>query len=278
MGEYNKVYEGDEIVYRYGKFRDSMDKVLEHNMGNKTWTIGINQFSDLTQAEFEKMMLGYLPRMRATKSVSRDIPSNTPLADVDWRKVQGALTEVKDQGPCGSCWAFSAVGGIEGALFRKTSKVTSLSESSLVDCSGSYGNQACNGGLMDNAFKYVEAEGIPTEKSYQYVPFKRSCKKYPIFTKIATFKDVTDLESAIRVQPVSVAVDARKWSSYSGGTFSCTGKTELDHGVLLVGSYSKYWVVKNSWGSIWGLSGFIQIAKGKGANCGIDQAASYPSI
>merc|ERR1711860_446871 len=228
--------------------------VLEHNSGNSSWTIGINQFSDLTQAEFEKMMLGYIPRARTTKKVSR---SQSPQADIDWREKSGALTPVKDQGQCGSCWAFSTTGGIEGALYRKQGHATSLSEASLVDCSGSYGNQGCNGGLMDNAFKFVEHKGIPTESAYPYVPH---------------------VESAIHVQPVSVAVDARKWSSYSSGTFHCTGRTQLDHGVLLVGSYSNYWIIKNSWGEMWGMSGFIQLAKGSGANCGVDEAASYPTI
>jgi len=276
LKEYNKVYEGDEVAYRFDIYKANMDKVLEHNSGNSSWTIGINQFSDLTQAEFEKMMLGYIPRGADTREkVSR---SRSPETSIDWREKSGALTPVKDQGQCGSCWAFSTTGGIEGALYRKQGHATSLSEASLVDCSGSYGNQGCNGGLMDNAFKFVEHKGIPTESSYPYVPHTETCHSFTSFTKVSTYKDVSDLESAIQVQPVSVAVDARKWSSYSGGTFSCTGSTQLDHGVLLVGSYSNYWVIKNSWGTMWGMEGFIQLAKGSGANCGVDEAASYPTI
>jgi len=269
---YNKVYEGDEVAYRFGIFMASMDEVVEYNSGNSSSTKGINRFSDLTQVEFERSMLGYVSRGKATEAVSGQF-----VGDVDWR-TKGALTPIKDQKQCGSCWAFSSTGGLEGAEFISAGSVVSLSEQALVDCSGSYGNQGCNGGLMDNAFKFVKAKGIPTESSYPYTAKDGSCKSFTSQTKLSSFTDVTDLETALVQQPISVAVDATKWSPYEGGVFKCSGRVSLDHGVLLVGSYSEYWVVKNSWGSSWGENGFIRLSKASGSNCGITQAASYPTI
>jgi len=269
---HGKVYEGDEVAYRFGVFKASMDAVLEHNSGNSSWTTGINRFSDLTQVEFERSMLGYISRDRNTEAVSGDFQN-----DVDWRGK--ALTPIKDQGQCGSCWAFSSTGGLEGAEFISSAKVTSLSEQALVDCSGSYGNQGCNGGLMDNAFKFVKAKGIPTESSYPYTAKDGTCKTFTSQTKLTSFTDVSDLETALLQQPISVAVDARKWSPYSGGSvFKCSGSVQLDHGVLLVASFADYWVIKNSWGAAWGEKGFIRLSKASGSNCGITQAASFPTI
>merc|ERR1719464_1500143 len=216
-----------------------MDEVVEYNSGNSSSTKGINRFSDLTQVEFERSMLGYVSRGKATEAVS---------------------------------------GQFVGAEFISAGSVVSLSEQALVDCSGSYGNQGCNGGLMDNAFKFVKAKGIPAESSYPYTGRDGNCKSFTSQTKLSTFTDVTDLETALVQQPISVAVDANKWSPYKGGVFKCSGRVSLDHGVLLVGSYSEYWVVKNSWGSSWGENGFIRLSKASGSNCGITQAASYPTI
>merc|ERR1719245_152673 len=248
-----------------------MDAVLEHNSGNHSWTKGINQFSDLTDVEFERSMLGYVSRGKNTDAVSGEF-----TGDVDWRDT--AITPIKDQGQCGSCWAFSTTGGMEGAGYIAHKKVVSLSEQSLVDCSGSYGNQGCNGGLMDNAFKYIKAKGIPTESSYPYTAKDGTCKSYTSETKLSSFTDVSNLEDAIKLQPISFAVDASRWSSYRGGVYECSGRVSLDHGVLLVGSFSDYWVVKNSWVTSWGENGFIQLSKESGKDCGITEAASYPTI
>merc|ERR1719361_3026471 len=252
LTDYGKVYEGDEVQYRFGVFKSNMDDILEHNSGNHSWTKGVNQFSDMTEKEFRTTMLGYIHRPRENVAVIAD---SGPHADVDWRG-KGAMTPIKDQGQCGSCWAFSSTGGIEGAEFVKSGSVTSLSEQALVDCSGSY--------------------GIPTETSYPYTARDGSCKSFTISTKISTYKDTTNLASDVAQQPISVAVDASKWSSYRSGTYSCSGRVSLDHGVLLAGSYSSYWIIKNSWGPSWGMSGFMQLSKTN--DCGVTQAASYPTI
>lgn len=272
LKNFNKIYEGDEIGFRFNVFKTNVDAIEEHNAGNHSWNKGVNQFTDLTQAEFEAIYLGYIHRER--DAVVEDV-SEVPHADIDWRG-KGAMTPIKDQGQCGSCWAFSTTGGVEGAEFVKSGSVTSLSEQSLVDCSGSYGNKGCNGGLMDNAFKFIEAKGIPTESSYPYTARDGTCKSYTSTTKISSYKDVTSLAGPLATQPISVAVDATKWSSYKSGTYSCSGRVSLDHGVLLAGSYSGYWIIKNSWGSSWGMSGFMQLDKTH--DCGVTQAASYPTI
>jgi cathepsin L len=132
LKEHSKVYEGDEVQYRFSVFKSTMDTILEHNNGNHTWTMGINQFSDLTEAEFEKIHLGYLHRENNRNYA--DLSDVEAANDVDWT-TKGAVTPVKNQGQCGSCWAFSTTGSVEGAMALQTGKLQSFSESQLVDCS-----------------------------------------------------------------------------------------------------------------------------------------------
>jgi len=278
----NKVYEDDQLAYRFSIFKNSMDEVLKHNSGNKSWTIGINQFSDLTQAEFDKM-LGSLPLPGKKKKVSRKLSSSSvPSADVDWRNVSGSLTPVKNQGDCGCSYAFSTTGVVEGSLYRRWGKTTSLSESMLVDCTEKYGTQGCNGGLMEDALAWIQINGIASEAAYPYVAQKNKCHKYTSFTQIASYKFVDNnvgaLETAVAVQPIVVALDGHGWKSYTGGVYACSGRIILNQGALLVGSYSDYWVVKNSFGSDWGMQGYIQISKEQDKDCGITQYAIYPTV
>jgi len=284
LKEYNKVYEGDEVQYRFSVFKSTMDTIDEHNKGNHTWTMGINQFSDLTPTEFERIYLGYIHRPNAQRNEA-DL-SGLPTADeIDWT-TRGAVTPIKDQGQCGSCWAFSTTGSTESANFLSKGSLKSLSEQQLVDCSGSYGNQGCNGGLMDNAFKYYlgRGKGAALESDYPYVGRDQSCKSFTAAVEISKYTDVPaksedGLKTAVTQQPVSVAVDARKWQNYRGGVFSgCGLLTQLDHGVLAVGySDGQYWKIKNSWGTSWGESGFIRITYGKN-ECGVSNAASWPTV
>jgi hypothetical protein len=220
--------------------------------------------------------------------------TNSVAGSVDWR-TKGAVTPVKNQGQCGSCWAFSTTGSVEGAVAIKTGKLTSVSEQQLVDCSGAEGNQGCNGGLMDYAFEYIiKNGGLDTESDYAYTARDGSCNAAKAATKassISSYKDVAhnseaQLIAAVTQQPVSVAIEADQsgFQLYKSGVFSGPCGTQLDHGVLAVGyntdsTGKNYWIVKNSWGASWGLQGYILMAQGKGAAgiCGINMEPSYPT-
>jgi len=199
------------------------------------------------------------------------------VGDIDWVSA-GRVSPVKNQGGCGSCWAFSAVGAIESAyLFRKQSVL--LSEQQLVDCSQSYGNQGCNGGWMDSAFQYVIEHGLTTGEAYPYVTRTNpTCAANGGSYRISTFTDIQgcdNLANALAQRPISVAVDASNWSPYRSGVFTNCG-TAVNHGVLLVGWTSNYWVIKNSWGTTWGDQGYIRL--GLGNTCAVCSYPSYPVV
>lgn len=269
-----------ENAYRERIFLENVAKINAHNTRNdQTYTMGINQFTAMTQEEFEQSYLGLIPPTDY-QNVETNEDFKMPNADVDWNS-KGYVTGVKNQGQCGSCWAFSTTGSLEGLWKEKNQDkdVLSFAESELVDCSGSYGNQACNGGLMTNAFKYIEAKSITTTDHYPYKAVKQTCKaadtprvyKNSAHTEI---KQCTTLATAIAQRVVSVAVDATNWSSYRGGVFS-NCNTRLNHGVTLVGTSEGNWWVKNSWGATWGEKGFIKLKAGN--TCGVCNMAVFPT-
>ena len=240
-------------------------------------TMGQTQFMDLTSAEFAAKYLGYKGKKMFGGNLHK--ASGKAPASIDWN-AKGDVQKVKDQGQCGSCWAFSTVGSLESVDAIKGTGLGDFSEQQLVDCSGSYGNMGCNGGLMDYGFEYVIDHGITTESAYPYKAVDQSCKTDGGDFKISKYTDVgqgncDDLADAIQGQPISVAVDAESWQFYSGGIFSDCG-TQLDHGVLLVAYSSDAWTIKNSWGTSWGEKGFIRLAPGN--TCGLCNSASYPTI
>jgi C1A family cysteine protease len=262
-----------ENAYRERIFLENLAKINVHNSNEyRTYEMGLNQFSALTTEEFAQQYLGTI-----VAESSNDIESvdDAMIGDIDW-VAAGYVTGVKNQGSCGSCWAFSATGGLEG-LSKQLGDLQSFSEQQLVDCSGSYGNQACNGGLMDNAFKFVKDKGIVLEAEYPYKGVKQTCSKTTGAFKIGGFTDIkncNDLATGLAGRPISVAVDATNWSPYKSGVFS-NCKTSLNHGVLLVGVTDQYWKVKNSWGTTWGEAGYVRLARGN--TCGICNVASYPT-
>lgn len=285
--EYNKQYPTEEVFARYNTFKANLDLIQQHNAGNSGWEMGVNQFADLTKDEF-KAYLGLRPRNNSyLRSKNIAAWSKSPANDVDWVS-QGAVTPVKDQAQCGSCWAFSTTGGVEGAVKIATGSLTSVSEQQLVDCAGSSGNQGCNGGLMDDAFNWIVSHGgIGSEASYPYTARDGTCKNVPSVSKISGYSDVQQgsedaLMSALQNQPISIAIEADQSSfqMYRTGIFKGPCGQQLDHGVLLVGAGSDggvdYWRVKNSWGTSWGDAGYIRIIRGSNM-CGLANMASFPT-
>jgi len=268
-----------------------MEKIRIHNNGEEKFTMGSNAYADLTWEEFRANKLGYKQIDNQTLRSKNAVPltSDVPLAaSVDWR-TKGVVTPVKDQGQCGSCWAFSTTGSTEGAVAQKTGNLVSLSEQQLVDCSTAQGNQGCNGGLMDYGFQYIISnKGITSEASYPYkATGPNTCQKgKAVAATITSFGDVPagdedSLLTAVSKQPVSVAIEADQeaFQFYSGGVLTAACGTALDHGVLAVGYGTdagvNYWIVKNSWGASWGEAGYIRLVRGQN-QCGIAEAASYP--
>lgn len=294
MIKHNKSYSDDlEYRYRFAVFAENYANIESLNKQGRSHTLGINKFADLTTEEFSSRFKNYNKKhvgKNIKNIVSPDLPS-----EVDW-STKGAVTPVKNQGQCGSCWAFSTTGSIEGAWFIKTGNLVSLSEQQLVDCSGPEGNMGCNGGLMDQAFEYViKNGGICSESSYPYSGAQGTCQNCTITAKITSYVDVTPnntqaLMTAVAQQPVSVAVEADgfDWQFYMGGVVTDSCGTNLDHGVLVVGygtdssSGNDYWKVKNSWGEDWGENGYILIGRGDKFNaageCGIQMVPSYPVV
>jgi cathepsin L len=271
---------------RYEIFSSNMQKAEIHNSENHGFTLGITRFADWTEKEF----LDYVgsTEMKHVAGETFDASIYRGNADsIDW-VAKGAVTAVKNQGQCGSCWAFSTTGSLEGQNQIKNKSLVSFSEQELVDCSRLEGNLGCNGGLMDYGFEYVEKKGICKEADYPYKAEDGRCKRTctPALTKISGYVDVKsedDLETAVsNVGPVSVAVDANtKWQLYTKGIISselCNPK-KLDHGVLAVGynNTEMSWKVKNSWGESWGEKGYVRLEKGRDT-CGIAQQPSYPTL
>ncbi|XP_062520526.1 procathepsin L-like [Corticium candelabrum] len=299
--ENNKVYTSDEEErYRYSVWKDNLQYVTEQNK-ILAFELGMNYLADMTHEEYVETLLGYRGSARNSSRsvlVVHEELQQLPT-EVDWR-TKGYVTEIKNQGACGSCWAFSATGSLEGQHFKKTGELVSLSEQNLMDCSQREGNQGCKGGLMDNAFKYVEKnKGIDTEASYPYKAKDEVKCHFKLADVGATCSGFTDIpkddenalqEAVATIGPISVAIDAshRSFQLYRNGIYyepKCSEK-RLDHGVLAVGYGSEggdggegdYWLVKNSWGKHWGMQGYVHMSRNRENNCGIATAASYPHV
>ena len=307
IDEYQKNYFKEDYQTRCEIFTENHHIINEHNKdfnnGIVQYEMGINPFSDLTTAEFfgngrtQKKKLSLKHNSKTCTQNITNIPHHNKLpipSSIDWRK-EGAVTNVKNQGQCGSCWSFSAIGAFEGYYYIKTGHLLNFSEQQLVDCSKDYGNDGCEGGMMDFAFFYIMDNGLCNDYDYKYIAIDDKCHddcKIIPDSKIDGCIDVPpnnehELTNAVTRGPVSVAIqaDQRSFQFYKSGVYHDVNcGNDLDHGVLIVGygneDQHNYWIVKNSWGDQWGEIGYIKILRGSGYDspgiCGIAMSPSYP--
>ena len=292
---HNKVYTTtDEYAFRFDEWKKCDDAIKAHNAEGHTWTLAHNHLSDWTEDE-RNSINGYHGDLR-TRELNTVILPESNADSVNW-VTAGAVTAVKNQGSCGSCWSFSTTGGLEGAHFIATGQLESYSEEQFVQCDyGLTKNLGCNGGLMDKAFEYAKSTAIATEADYPYTSGngrRGSCdssKTEGATLKVTSYTDVeanssSQLKAALDKQPVSVAIQANKlvFQLYKTGVITGTKcGTNLDHGVLAAGygveDGVEYYLVKNSWGDSWGEAGYVKIGVEDGAGvCGIQSGPpSYP--
>jgi hypothetical protein len=267
-GQHGKEYHNEnEAIYRYSVWKHNLAQIIEHNSKNLGWTMGINQFTDLTAQEFADQ---YLSGFHVDEIFGNYTTTSVTASDVDWF-AKGKVSPVKDQKTCGSCWAFSAVGALESMNLIKGNSLTTYSEQELVDCDPA--DHGCQGGLPHHAFEYVDKNGLSGDGDYPYKGVKESCSasKYtpkinPTAFEMCSGNEGT-LSKCLANGPVSVGVDASYWQHYHSGVLDACICIRPNHAVLAVAQTDGVWTIKNSWSTGWGEKGFIRLPAGKSCSC-----------
>lgn len=303
--EYNKQYiSKEEETMRKAIYEHNLRYIFTENQKEHTYKLGVNEYADLTTDEFfgnSRRSSNYQKYTKYHKHFNKSfsVINNDDLpTEIDWT-TKNAVTPIKNQGQCGSCWSFSTTGSIEGINAITSGNLISLSEQQLVDCSTEYGNQGCNGGMPIWAYQYViDNGGICSESSYPYTGQDGSCQKCNPVVEISGYVNVTAnsgdaLKTALSKQPVSVIIEADQmtFQFYSSGVLTSGCGNNLDHAVLAVGygtnsNGQEYLKIKNSWGTSWGLNGYILLGFDSSSNsqnggsgvCGVLSMPTYPTM
>jgi C1A family cysteine protease len=300
---FNREYTGlAQEAEKYAIFLENLAMIVETNSQNLSFKLRLNQFGDMNKDQFREYVHGgkgsclQPPGSVKPNPIAEVAEVNANPTSIDWT-TKGVVTPVKNQGQCGSCWAFATTGSLECRYAIAQGTLNSLSEQQLVDCSTSYGNYGCDGGWWYNAYEYIEATGgLCTEAEYPYTATDGTCKASTcgtLYDKMTDYAKVpadngADLETATAAGCVAVGIEADQsaFQFYSSGVLTGTCGTSIDHGVLVVGygtlSGVNYWKVKNSWGTSWGMQGFVDICKdcnknGAEGECGINMYPAYPN-
>ena len=296
---YNKTYNTTkEYWYRFTVFEKNYNRINSFNAFNRSYELGINKFADLTINEFSSSYLGFKSSpniLKNRKNTPHFFKNVSELPDsVDWRS-EGLVTDVKDQGPCGSCWAFSAIATLEGQHAKKSKKLVSLSEENIVNCANNFGNFGCDGGWPNAGLSYIKYNnGVDTEKSYPYNTMDGNCtfNKSDIGATVNSVVNISSnnytalMNALANVGPISVAIDAEfDFQFYKNGIFEssdCDNST-LNHAVTAVGygispNGKRYYIIKNSWGTDWGMNGYIYFSRDIKNMCGILKDTCYPIV
>ncbi|XP_066254185.1 cathepsin L-like proteinase [Euwallacea similis] len=287
---HGKTYSRQEDARRFAIFRDNLRSIEQHNAlyakGLVSYNKTVTMFSDWTPEEFRSYLTLHSKPARSLKTIPFVKTRVAIPASRDWR-TEGYVTDIKNQGSSGYSWVFSVTGSTEGAYFKSSGKLVSLSEQQLADCS--CGNDGCNGEPLDGAFAYVEEYGLESEADYP-ITSEGICRydASKVVTKISKYVSISEdeenlLEAVGTIGPVSVVVDASYLANYAAGIYSDSNcsPNNLNHAVLIVGYGSEdgqdYWIVKNTWGTSWGEQGYFRILRGAD-ECGIAEDTVYPVV